>query len=342
MPAPPFAVMLRRMRRLVIGALTVGAFGCAGNMATDPYAPKSGGTIDQHAGNVPDVRCAGKPAVGPRRGFRSWRSGMISAIARADHRGYDLVATQADTQVLRGTLAYGLTDKSLGDEDVELFTCIAGAWQPVGTTRTDDNGDFALQLGGAKRMPVGLRDVYGSVVGDRTGFRFLAYVAPAGSHLVVSDVDGTLTAHENQFAKAVFLGRRVGAQPGAAAALSRAAAAGYQVVYVTARGERFTDATRYWLATHGFPRGPVRLAPTLVLRPGAPTVAYKKRVVGELAASFAVAGVGNRKSDIAAYHAAGLPPHRIFIKLPEYAGEVAAALRQGAAIGFGHYNELYK
>ncbi|NVB84279.1 MAG: hypothetical protein HOV81_38235 [Kofleriaceae bacterium] len=329
------------MRRLVFGVLAVGAFACAGNMATDPYAPRSGGTIDQRAGSVPDVRCAGTPAVGPKRGFRSWRSGMITAIARADHRGYDLVATQSEPQVLRGTLAYGLTDKSLEHEDVDLFTCVAGAWQLAGTARTDDNGDFALRLEGAQRMPIGLRDVYGSVVGDRTGFRCLAYVAPAGSQLVVSDVDGTLTANENQFAKAVFLGRRVGAQPGAAEALSRATAAGYQVVYVTARGERFTDATRHWLATHGFPRGPVRLAPTLVLRPGAPTVAYKKRVIGELAADFAIAGIGNRSSDITAYRAAGLAPERIFIKLPEYAGEVATSLRQGAAIGFGHYSALF-
>ncbi len=328
------------MRRLVCGVIAVGALACAGNMRTDPYAPATGGTIDQHAGNVPDVRCAGTPDTGPKRGFHTWRAGMITALASADHRGYDLVATSSEPQVLRGTLAYGLTDKSLEHEDVELFTCVAGSWQLVGTARTNDDGDFALPLDGARRMPVGLRDVYGSVVGDRTGFRFLAYIAPAGAKLVVADIDGTLTENENQFVKAVFLGRRVGAQPDAAAALSRATAAGYQVVYVTARGERFTDATRYWLATHGFPRGPVRLAPTLVLRPGAPTVAYKKRVIGELAADFSIAGVGNRSSDIAAYRAAGIPADRIFIKLPEFTGEVSTALRSGAAIGFGSYRDL--
>lgn len=309
-------------------------------MTVDPYAPTRSGTVAPRAGNVADVRCAGTPSTAPARGFRNRRSQLITAIARADHRGYDLVATQREPQVLRGTLAYGLTDKSLEHEDVELFACIGGTWQALGTARTNDDGDFALPLAGDHRLPAGLRDIFASVVGDWTGFRFLAYIAPAGTKVVVADVDGTLTENENQFVKAVFLGRSVGAQPGAAAALRRAAAAGYQVIYVTARGERFTDATRYWLATRGFPRGPVRLAPDLVLRPGAATVAYKQRVVGELAGDFDVSGIGNRNSDIAAYRAAGLPADRIFIKLPEFGGEVGTSLRQGAAIGFGHYSDL--
>lgn len=320
--------------------LAVCAMGCAGNMTVDPYAPIGRGTVAARTGNVPDVRCAGTPSTGPAREFHNRRSKLITAIARSDHRGYDLVATETEPQVLRGTLAYGLTDKSLEHEDVELFACIAGNWQPVGTARTNDDGDFAVPLEGARRLPAGLRDIYASVVGDRTGFRFLAYIAPAGTRLVVADIDGTLTENENQFVKAVFLGSDVDAQPGAALALRRAAAAGYQVVYVTARGERFTDATRYWLARQGFPRGPVRLAPGLIVRPGAHTVAYKKRIVGALTADFEVSAVGNRNSDIAAYRAAGLPPERIFIKLPEFAGEVGTSLREGAAIGFGRYHDL--
>ena len=40
---------------------------------------------------------------------------------------------------------------------------------------------------------MGLRDLYLSVVGDRTGARFVGLVAPSGTALAVSDVDGTLT-----------------------------------------------------------------------------------------------------------------------------------------------------
>lgn len=313
--------------------------GCAGNLRSNPYAPMQGAEIAAGSAGVPDVRCAAQPATGPAKGFRATRHAIVARFARPDHRGLDLIATTTDPQVLRGTLAYGIIDKALPHEDVELFACIAGSWQRLGTARTDDGGHFALPLDGAARLPVGLRDIYGSVVADRSSVRSLAFIAPAGAPIMVSDVDGTLTASETSFVKAVLLGSHVDAQPGAAEALTLAAAQGYQIVYITARGDRFTDATRYWLATHGFPRGPVRLAPSLVVKPGAATVAYKRQALQALAA-FTVRALGNRSSDVAACAAAGVPPQHIFVKLPEYGGELAGSLKAGAAIGFGHYRDF--
>jgi phosphatidate phosphatase PAH1 len=313
--------------------------GCAGNLRVDPYAPTTGGLV--MPGVVPDVRCAGAPSTGGALGFHLRRNAIVAKLARPDHRGFDLIATTDQPQVLAGRLAYGVIDKDLEHEDVDLFGCIAGQWLPLGTTRTNEDGTFALPLVGDARLPVGLRDVYASVVGDRSGVRFLAYVAPAGRPLVVSDVDGTLTASENAFAKAIFTGRSIDAQPGAAATLRDVAARGYQVVYVTARPDRFTDATRAWLANHGFPRGPVRLADAWFVRPGASTVAYKSRVFAALEKSFPIAaGVGNRRSDVTAYGNAGIASDRIFVKLPEYNGELGSSLRAGAAIGFGTYGAL--
>ena len=304
----------------------------------DPYAPARGGEIN--AGAVPDVRCAGAPRAGKARGFRTLRHKIVAKFAQPSHRGFDLIAATGDPQVLSGQLAYGMNDKALDGEDVELFACVTGAWERVGATRTDRDGHFSLPLHGAAQLPVGLRDLYASVVADRSGVRFLAYVAPQNAKLIVSDVDGTLTSSEASFVKAVIVGKKVKPHPGAAAALRDARARGYQVVYVTARGDRFTDATRYWLGTNGFPRGPVRLAPSYIVKPGAATVAYKRRVLQSLASFDIVAGVGNRKSDVAAYSALGIAPDRIFIKLPEYKGEVGTALRNGAAVGFGAYRPL--
>jgi len=312
--------------------------GCAGNLRVDPYAPAAGGVIE--AGAVPDVRCAGAPTTGRPQGFRTWRHKLVAKLARPDHRGYDLIAATDEPQVLSGKLAYGVIDKSLEREDVELFACVAGQWQPVGRARTDDDGKFAFELPPAQRLPVGLRDVYASVVADRSGVRFLAYVAPRDSQLVISDVDGTLTASESLFMKAVVLGRRIKPQPGAAAALRAVAERGYQVVYVTARSDRFTDATRQWLGNNGFPRGPVRLADALWVTPGSATIAYKQRTLRKLDGFRIAAGVGNRKSDVAAYTAVGVPADRIFVKLPEFRGELGTALRAGAAIGFGAYGTL--
>jgi len=313
--------------------------GCAGNLRTNPYPPARGDEIAAGAAGVPDVRCAGAPATGPANGFRTYRHAIITRFAHPDHRGIDLIATSTQPQVLRGTLAYGIIDKKLEHEDVELFACIAGSWQPLGTARTDDRGQFALPLEGAARLPVGLRDLYGSVVADRSSVRSLAFIAPAGAQVLVSDIDGTLTASETSFIKAVLIGSHVDAQPGAAAALTLAAAQGYQIVYMTARGDRFTDATRYWLASHGFPRGPVRLASSLIVKPGASTVAYKRHALRDLE-GFTIRALGNRSSDVAAYAAAGVPPQHIFVKLPEYGGELAGSLKAGAAIGFGHYSDF--
>ncbi len=308
-------------------------------MKPDPYAPANG-VITAGASGVPDVRCAGSPVTGPAEGFASTRKKLVTWLAHADHRGTDLVATTEGDQILRGKLAYGVADKSLAHEAVDLFGCIAGTWQRLGTAHTNVDGRFAFALRGADRLPVGLRDLYASVVGDRSGMRFLAYIAPAGSRVLVSDVDGTLTSSESAFIKAVAYGARVRPHPGAAESLRAAAAEGYQIIYLTARGERFTDDTRHWLGTHGFPRGPVRLAPGLFVKPGAATFAYKQRVLRGLAGFHIAAGVGNRKSDIAAYTAAGVPAERIFVKLPEYNGELARALRSGGAVGFGAYSHI--
>lgn len=312
--------------------------GCVGVMKPDPYAPAVGEVVAGASG-VPDVRCAGSPATGPARGFSSWRQRLTMRLARPDHRGVDMITTSTGEQIVRGKIAYGLLDKGLTNEPVELFACVTGIWQRIGTARTDRSGRFAYALHGMDRLPVGLRDLYASVIADRSGVRFLAYIAPAGSRVLVSDVDGTLTSSETAFIKGL-VGRRVEPHTNAAASLRAAAEAGYQIIYLTARGDRFTDETRHWLGTHGFPRGPMRLVPGLFVMPGSATVAYKQRTLAELAGFTIAAGVGNRASDIAAYAGAGVPPERIFVKLPEYSGELAKSLTSGAALGFGAYSRL--
>jgi phosphatidate phosphatase PAH1 len=324
------------MQRWMLAVVLASLGGCVGNIPIDPYAPTHG---DIAAGPVPDVRCAGAPAGQPR-GFRIWRHTLTAKLAHPNHRGVDLIATTEQPQVLSGKLAYGITDKKLDGEQVELFACLAGTWNKLGSTYSDHDGRWTLTLPAAARMPVGLRDLYASVVADRSGVRFVAYVAPPDARLVVSDIDGTLTSSESSFVKAVVLGSHVEPHPEAAASLRAARDRGYQVIYVTARSDRFTDVTRHWLGTHGFPRGPLRLAPSLIVKPGDATVAYKRNVLGELAGFELVAGVGNRKSDVTAYTAAGMAPEHIFVKLPEYEGELGAALSSGAAIGFGAYGPL--
>lgn len=310
-----------------------------GPVAADPT---EAGTTAGETGGVPDVRCTGAPDAGPARGFHHVKNVLISALGDPRHRGRDLVTSATTGQRLEGWISYTVIDKALEDEDVELFACRAGRWARVGTARTDDEGRFALALPAASRLPVGMRDLFVSVAGDRTGARFLGYVAPTGTSLVVSDIDGTLTSSESAFVETIVFGTEPAARAGAADAFAAATARGHQVVYVSTRGSQFTTATRDWLDHRGFPRGPVRLASSFVTLPGEDTVEFKTSAIQAMtAAGLALStGVGNRASDVTSYAGAGLPADRIFVELPDFAGELQPLLDAHAAIGFTSYAEL--
>lgn len=300
---------------------------------------ESAGKADGSTG-LPDVRCASEPDL-PRGAFVHTNSKVIS-LAEEHHRAFDLVAGSTDaTQVLEGKLRYGLHDV-LFDEEVDVLACSGGVWKTIATTVTDLDGVFHVELSGTKRLKRGLRDLYVSVQGDRTGARFVALVAPAGTKLAVSDVDGTLTESEDAFPKALVTGAPVALHAGAAAAFQRIRSRGFVPVYVTARGDIFTNKTRDWLVANGMPRGPMRLAADAVTLPGEPTVAFKSAAFAELADhGFAIGmGIGNRASDITAYTNAGVPARSIFIKLPEFEGEVADRIADGEAVGFPSYSAI--
>ena len=291
---------------------------------------------------IPDVQCAGVPDAGPAGSFNHISSELISALGSPKHRGIDVIApASATTQWIEGDASYTIADKALEDEDIDVFACRQSAWHKLGTARTDSDGHFSIALEGSDRLPIGMRDMYLSVVGDRTGTPFLALVAPDGANLFVSDVDGTLTSSENAFTLSLATGADVAARPGAADAYHAVAVKGYTPVYLTSRGNQFTDATRSWLADNGFPRGPLRLAPSFVTLPGSSTVAFKSDAMLAFGAGLEIAaGVGNRASDLAAYTNAGVAADRIFIELPDYQSEVQADLDAHKAIGFQTYDEL--
>ena len=281
--------------------------------------------------------CPASPAA-PRTTFRHKRSRIFTKVGSPRHRGIDLIATEGDEiQTLGGKLAYTKADKDLEDEDVQVFACVAHRWQSLGSTRTDGDGRFSLALSGDARLPVGLTDLYAHVPGDGSGVRFVGYVAGKDESVIVSDIDGTITASENGVFRAV-LGMDIDHQPGAPEAYT---ASGKTIVYVTARGDQLTNITRAWLASHGFPKGPMRFSKSMVTLPGKSSVAHKSTTLGSLGVAIA-AGVGNRASDITAYRNAGLTPDRIFINLPEFTKEMRAHLDAGEATPFDHYADLRK
>jgi phosphatidate phosphatase PAH1 len=287
------------------------------------------------------VGCATPPMVPAPAGFHHLGSGIAAGLGHPRHRGIDLIAASEAAQIVEGDLAYTKLDKALEDEEVDLFACAGNAWRSLGTTRTDDEGHFALRVAPGARIADGLSELFVSVRGDRSGVAFTSYVAPAGTAVAVVDVDGTLTSSENAVVASVVLGTTAGARADAPAALRALSGHGYQIVYLTARPRAETELTRRWLAERGFPRGPMVLAEGITL-PGAAALAHKARQLAWLrAAGFALAaGVGNRASDVEAYAGAGIAADRIFIELPEYRSEVAPLVAARRAMGFESYAAL--
>ncbi|MEJ7598281.1 MAG: hypothetical protein WKG01_10255 [Kofleriaceae bacterium] len=317
--------------------------GCTSTPAEVGIDPDEVATDDptkaDSASGLPDVQCAGAPDAGGPQGFRHFTSKITAAIADPRHRGIDLVATATATQELRGDASYGTLDKAIEDEYVDLYACRAGEWRHLGRTRTDDDGRFALRLTDTKRPPIGLRYLYVSGAGDRTGARFLGLVAPEGTALAVSDVDGTLSKSELAFGSTIIFGADIPMHDGAPAVFHEIAARGYQPLYLSARPRAWTEVSRQWFAAKGMPRGPVRFAPGFVL-PGSATVEYKRKTLEALAGFDLAVGIGNRASDVEAYQSVQVPAEHTFVKLPEYADELQPLIDAGAAAGFAEYAEL--
>lgn len=297
---------------------------------------------------LPIVTCTGTPA-GLTKG--SWRhsiqSPLVTAAGSPRHRGIDMIASaDASEQVLAGEISYGLIDKALQDEEVDLFVCRAGSWQPLATVVTGDadpaDGRFELRLKGDQRLPVGRRQIFVSVRGDRTSVQMLAVVLPSGGKVAVSDIDGTLTSYENEYPESLVTGAQVKVQDGAPEAFTALSNNCYQPVYLTARGTVFTESTRQWLIDRGFPIGPLRLAPNLITLPGETTVEYKASTMIALQGSgLTIAlGNGNRASDAQAYKQVGVATDHIFLKRPEYSSEIDPVIARGDAVGNDNYRLL--
>ncbi len=324
---------------MLLGACTE----AGGSVDVDPEeaAQDTDGKADGALVAVPDVKCVDIP-VASAVGFRH-SSSRAKASGEPIHRGLDpVIPADAASQRIAGIVGYGTLDHSIDDETVSVYACRSGKWKLAGRAYTNSAGEFAVTLSGTRRLPVGLRDMYMMVEGDGTGTRFTALVAPDDVRLIVSDVDGTLSSHENAFPESLLSGDPVALHPHAPAAFKAGRARGYVPVYLTARGNRFTGATRQWLADNGMPRGLMRLSLGIAELPGEDTIRYKTGVMKDLqdAGLTVSVGIGNRASDIEAYETVGVASDKIFIKLPEYLPDVQQPIADRRATGVNDYAEL--
>jgi LNS2-like protein (lipin/Ned1/Smp2) len=207
----------------------------------------------------------------------------------------------------------GLQQTPLVGENVSLWFYDTGKmmWQSVGRTTTDSNGVYDLPSTGfvaPNREPV-----YAMLEADGSCAEHFDLLLASGAKVVVTDIDGTLTASDNELLLQIADDTHVPQMMGAADKLLVAwAMKGYPVVYLTARPHLLRPETRGWLEQLGFPVGP------LITENGGESGddVYKTLWLDRLVHDFGwtvVAAYGNAPTDITAYENAGIAKDRTFI-----------------------------
>jgi hypothetical protein len=286
----------------------------------------------------PLPRCdAPPPDPGPRRPWVHTFS-AVWATGFANHRGRDLFLVPGEAQWIIGKLAYGLNDKDIKDEDVDIWLnrgC-ATSWEKLATVRSTNDGAHATvegvedsggrvyyQIPASKTLGPGRHRVRLVVAGDLTATELFLDVVPRNTPLFVSDVDGTLTTSETAEVPALLTGALPDAHPDAAAALTLLANRGYRAMYVTARPEQLVQRTRDFVAAKGFPPGIVHTTMSLTGANGSAAITYKTNELAMLAGKGLKPAwdFGNTETDAAAYENGGIQPksHRIFFQFTDAA-----------------------
>ena len=278
-------------------------------------------------------------APGPAEGWDHTTTELfIVTQGSANHRGQDVVARVGEPQVLIGKFAYGVFDKDLKDERVEVFIqddppC--GPWTSLGSDLTSEDGEFGTQYGveddGGRifftipvedERPVGRYPVRMLAHGDNSVAAFTLYVVEDGTTSVVFDIDGTLTTADFELIKELFADIFSGAYvpdmyEGAVDVVNVWADKGYLVVYLTGRPDMLRSASQGWLQDLGFPEGAVHLTDTTTqaLPTSGGVAKYKTDFLDKLKGQGVelFAAYGNASTDIEGYENAAVPKERTFI-----------------------------
>jgi len=280
--------------------------------------------------------------VPPASSFEHRRSKVIARLGRVAHSAQDVIVRPGDDVVITGKFAYGRVSKDLENETVVVFLDTCDNYAAVGTTTTNDDGRTAFTLPSAYHPGIGVFHAMQVMRGDASTVASSVTIVPAGTHLVVFDVDGTLTIGDdelvdemkNEYLEELYSGKRPPEAYPSAGALTKAwAAKGYLIVYMTGRPYWLAGLTRKWLKEQG--TAPGHLHTTDRTRDARPTqggvgefkAKYLKKLIEQ---GYKIDYVyGNAESDIYAYAEAGIPTSRTYI-IGEHGGEgETQAIRDG-------------
>lgn len=247
----------------------------------------------------------------------------------AVHRARDVIMNYGQDANLIVKFAYGiLLDGDVKGEDVDIYQslgCKAG-WKKIGSAVTSlepktgeektvdgipDNGGYvmtSLSALGLKDLAVGRHHLVFLLKATNEKADLYIEVLPKNNAVVVSDIDGTLTAFE-EAAAADLINLPVSTHTGAPEMMQKFYERGYTIFYLTARPVFFMEKTRKWLDGKNFPPGIIHTTSFVMGAVGDKAAQFK---VDELAMLKTKLGIipsyafGNKPSDVKAFADAGI------------------------------------
>lgn len=296
-----------RILSLAIASLFAGA-GC-GQSSSDSGGPGARETFA--------VCVGGEPALPPVTDFDHTATKLTVVVAgSANHAAIDALAKPRERAELEAKFAYGTLGVDLQDEAVHVFLDDCRGFDEIGQGNTDSDG--RLRLSTPAGLGPGVYEVRFWVAGDGTTATSYLYVLPAGTRLIVTDIDGTLTASDSELFAQVLDGSHVPvAYPGAVELTQAHAERGSIVVYLTGRPYALTKKTREWLAQLRFASGFLHVTESndQALPTETGVGDFKKAwLTALLAAGYQVDfAYGNAPTDIYAYLGSNLPAEHVYI-----------------------------
>jgi hypothetical protein len=253
-------------------------------------------------------------------GFSTWRDALWSRQG-AFNSAQDAVTSPASDANANVWFQYGVVRHPIVNQSVTLSADLCDAYHVVGTARTDAHGHALVRFAAP---PPGRYTLIHQADGDASKAAARLWVLPPGTHVVVFDIDGTLTVNNNQFAKQILDSDYMPlAFDGAVAATKLWAQRNYVLLYMTGRPHAASQITRNWLNGQGFATGILHLSNDGAdLRANDAGVGTFKRNYLDylqrlgLVVDFAY---GNETTDVYAYRQSNLQREQIFM-LGEQAG----------------------
>jgi hypothetical protein len=282
-----------------------GGGGPDGGTGGDAAAP-----IDAPTNGLPALRrCTGRAFTPTPAAGVATLGGTLTAVGNAANpSGEDIVTPPGTPAAARARFSYGTTAAALDQEPVAVWLDDCDGWRSLGTHPTAA-GLIDVPIDGA--LTPGIYEARFEVLGDATVTVSYLWILPTGTHLAVTDIDGTLTTSDTELFVQILLNSYVPtAYPSAVELTTSHAAKRHVVVYMTGRPSFLSIATRQWLTDLGFAPGPLHLTstPAESLPTDTGVGDYKKAFLQSLTAKGYRLDLayGNATTDIYAYEGAGL------------------------------------